>query len=630
MSKNEKTILQLIKFGPLLLIISFSIIISIILHLNNKKIFNEAKLDIEQDYIKKNKERIKEEVERVYDQIIIQQEKAQSKLKQNLKSRVYEAYEIALNIYNQNKNLKKESIVKMIKDALRNIRFNNGRGYFFIYSFDYKGILHPVSSNQEDEYAYNYKDKELGQSIISIINKVKKDEESFFTWKYYKPNTITDKQYKKLGFFKHFKPYNWIIGTGEYIDDFENDIKKETLTHINKLKFKNNGYIFVLDYKGNYLQHIRKEIIGYNILVIKDTQTYDIFPEALNLIKTKGKGFIFYTHTYKPNTGLPSKKISYIKGVNKWDWLIGQGFYQEDFQKLIEKEKTILNKRLKNNLNNLFTITFILTIILLFISFYISKFFEARFNIYKEEITKHQYLLSQQSKLASMGMMIGNIAHQWRQPLSIISTAATGLSLKKELGLLEDKELVSSLHSINNSTQYLSKTIDDFRNFFLTNKNKKKFYLDDTINKALSLVETQFTNQNIKIIKKIKKVQIYGIQTELIQVLINILNNARDELIKIKNKKKLIFIEIEIEKKFIKIFIKDNAGGIEDKILEYVFDPYFTTKHQSQGTGIGLYMSKEIMNKHFNVNIQLKNTSFVHNKNNYKGVEVVLTFNLIK
>ncbi len=630
MSKNEKTILHLTKFGPPLLIISFSIIIFIVLHFNNKKIFNEAKLAIEQEYIEKNKERIKEVVERIHDQIILQQKKTEKALKENLKLRVYEAHKIALNIYKQNKNLKKEIIVKIIKDALRNIRFNNGRGYFFIYSFDYKGILHPTSTNQEDEYVYNYKNKELSQLVTFTINKVKKEGEAFFIWNYYKPNTITDKQYKKIGFIKHFKPYNWIIGTGEYIDDFENDIKKETLKHINKLKFKNNGYIFVLDYKGNYLQHIRKELIGHNIFEEKYTQTNNILPEALNLIKTKGEGYISYIHEYKPDTGLPSKKISYIKNIDKWGWLIGKGFYEEDFQKLIEKEKTILNKRLKNNLNNLFTITFILTIILLFISFYISKFFEKRFQIYKEDITKHEHLLSQQSKLASMGMMIGNIAHQWRQPLSLISTAATGLSLKKELGVLEDQELLDNLNSINNSTQYLSKTIDDFRNFFLTNKDKKEFCLEDTIEKTLNLVQTQFINKNIKIIKKIKKVQIYGIQTELIQVLINILNNARDELIKLENQERLIFIKTKVEDNFIIISIKDNAGGIENEILEYIFEPYFTTKHQSQGTGIGLYMSREIIIKHFDASIQLKNTNFVYNKNNYKGVEVSLKFNIHK
>ncbi len=152
-------------------------------------------------------------------------------------------------------------------------------------------------------------------------------------------------------------------------------------------------------------------------------------------------------------------------------------FMKMILKKLVEKEEAILNKRFEDNLNNLFITTTILTIILLIISIYISKLLEKRFKTYKNEITKQQYILSQQSKMAAIGTMIGNIAHQWRQPLSIISTAATGVSLKKELGILEDEELIESLDSINKSTQYLSKTIDDFRNFFLSNKEKKKIFI---------------------------------------------------------------------------------------------------------------------------------------------------------
>ncbi|WP_052502604.1 transporter substrate-binding domain-containing protein [Halarcobacter anaerophilus] len=229
-------------------------------------------------------------------------------------------------------------------------------------------------------------------------------------------------------------------------------------------------------------------------------------------------------------------------------------------------------------------------------------------------------MLAQQSKMAALGEMLENIAHQWRQPLSVISTASTGLQIQLEMNNEISKEfLYKSVKSINEHSQYLSKTIDDFRNFFNPRKEKALFTIDSTIEKALSLVSTRVKKYNIEIVKDLKDIKIETIESELIQILLNILNNAIDALNSKNQEKKYIFISTISKNNLLHIKIKDNAGGIPAKIINRVFEPYFTTKHKSQGTGIGLYMSNEIVTKHLNGVLKVSNSSFTYNNDRYSG-----------
>jgi len=240
---------------------------------------------------------------------------------------------------------------------------------------------------------------------------------------------------------------------------------------------------------------------------------------------------------------------------------------------------------------------------------------------------KEQFILHQ-SKMASMGEMLENIAHQWRQPLSVISTAATGSLVESELGLASEEKNNERFTLINDSAQHLSKTIDDFRNFFKPDKDKISFSLEHVINESLKILSSKFKNRNIEVIKNTKDIEINGYERELIQVIMNILNNARDVLENQNNAIKLIFIDISSEHDTAIIKIKDSGGGIPTDIIDKIFEPYFTTKHQAQGTGIGLYMSEEIITKHFNGTIKVKNTSYTYNNIDLKGAEFIVTLNI--
>ena len=253
----------------------------------------------------------------------------------------------------------------------------------------------------------------------------------------------------------------------------------------------------------------------------------------------------------------------------------------------------------------------------------------------KKELDKHQEkdrILAQQQKMVAMGQMIENIAHQWRQPLSVISTSASGLKLKKQLNILEDEELIKSIDKIVDTAKYLSDTIDDFRYFFKPQKDKTKFSLAKNIEKSLSFLEATLKENSIKVEFDYEDIDIIAYETELIQVFINIINNSKDAFIEKKIEDRVIFISIKKFPNRILIEIKDNAGGVEEDILDKVFEPYFTTKHQYNGTGIGLYMSNQIIKTHLNGDIFMKNCSFKYKNIEQKGAitTIILTKNIFE
>jgi PAS domain S-box-containing protein len=238
-------------------------------------------------------------------------------------------------------------------------------------------------------------------------------------------------------------------------------------------------------------------------------------------------------------------------------------------------------------------------------------------------------LIESQAKLASMGEMIGNIAHQWRQPLSVISTIASGIKVKSEFNILKEDELLHDMSNITEQTQYLSKTIDDFRNFINNNNSKENINISNLIDKTMSILKSSMVNNNIEVVLDIKEdALINGFENQLIQALINIINNSKDAIndhIK-SNHHKYIFIQTHKMDDNLVLVIKDNGGGIKQDVIDKIFDPYFTTKHKSVGTGIGLSMSYQIIIEHHDATINVSNETYTYNKKEYTGVRFDITF----
>jgi len=226
-----------------------------------------------------------------------------------------------------------------------------------------------------------------------------------------------------------------------------------------------------------------------------------------------------------------------------------------------------------------------------------------------------------QSRFATMGEMIGNIAHQWRQPLSAISSTASSMQLQIDLNIATNEEINKSYSDIMKYIAFLTQTIEDFRGFFREDKEIVEFDMLNVLHKAYDIVSSTYKinlvdvifSQNKSILKSL------GYPHELSQVFLNILNNARDVLIEREIDTKIVYISSSQNEFFNIVTIQDNAGGIPSHIIDKVFDPYFTTKHQSQGTGIGLYMSKDIVEKHMKGKISVCNKAFEVSSNEYFG-----------
>ena len=229
----------------------------------------------------------------------------------------------------------------------------------------------------------------------------------------------------------------------------------------------------------------------------------------------------------------------------------------------------------------------------------------------QEEINKRleqEQILIQQSKLASMGEMIGNIAHQWRQPLAQISAIHMNMKVTYDFNKFTKEYMEIKLKEANKLTAYMSQTISDFQNFFKPQGEKEEFSVEKACRDAFFILESSLKYHGINVTFNITEdTIIHGYKNEYSQVILNILSNAKDILIERKIQNPKIDIEIKNGNNYALVKIKDNAGGVDKSIIDKIFEPYFTTRHQTQGTGIGLYMSKNIIERNMHGYINVRN-----------------------
>jgi signal transduction histidine kinase len=417
---------------------------------------------------------------------------------------------------------------------------------------------------------------------------------------------------------------------------------------------KTDNYIFAASYSGRSLTYPAK---GKNVYHITDLRGKKVVQE---LIKTAQKGGGYVEYIVPIGKDKEQRKISYVTGVDDWNMYVGTG----ENLSYIDKEINYKKEELLNSLYKNITITSILGLIFLLIYYIVFHKFKSpleldiknlitsiaslvneskpiktediKFKEFEEisiqtnklldqkksisnELKNKEALLFHQSKMAAMGEMLENIAHQWRQPLSVITTSTSSIQLKQELELLEEDFLQESIESILENAEYLSHTIEDFRNFFQKDKVKEEFQLKELILKTLKLVNSKFKHQKITVLKEFEDITLKTYKNELIQVILVLLHNAKDALENLDDQKRFIFIKTYKDESFAYLEIKDNAKGIEDDVAQKIFDPYFTTKHKSQGTGIGLYMANEIITKHMDGEIFIQNSSFTYDDTEQSG-----------
>ncbi|SFV59989.1 histidine kinase [hydrothermal vent metagenome] len=233
----------------------------------------------------------------------------------------------------------------------------------------------------------------------------------------------------------------------------------------------------------------------------------------------------------------------------------------------------------------------------------------------QEEVHKNseqEQMLFRQARYAQMGEILNMIAHQWRQPLNAIAMTNTGMLVGLKESQINRENLITKAKRTDGYIQHLSQTIDDFRNFFRIDREKSDLTLSEVVHDALELLNPILNSHNIDVtIKRSCSCTIYSYPNEVLNVTLNLLNNAKDALMQKEDNREII-IDMSHDhasegRTFTYLEIRDNAGGIPEEIIEKIFDPYFTTKEKQGGTGLGLYMSKQIVEKHCQGKINVKN-----------------------
>jgi len=226
----------------------------------------------------------------------------------------------------------------------------------------------------------------------------------------------------------------------------------------------------------------------------------------------------------------------------------------------------------------------------------------------QKELDSKQHLLTQQNRHASMGEMIGNIAHKWRQPLNALGLIIQNIGIQYNRGILNEEKVQTSMDKSMHLIKGMSSTIDDFREFFNPNKKKESFSIREAIDQAHTFVESSLEGHLVEYqLEMSDEIKIIGYKNEFSQVIINLLNNAKDILIEKDISPAKIHITAKKTDTGVFLDVCDNGGGVPESAIEKIFDPYFSTKEEGKGTGIGLYMSKMIIEDHMNGKITVSN-----------------------
>lgn len=228
----------------------------------------------------------------------------------------------------------------------------------------------------------------------------------------------------------------------------------------------------------------------------------------------------------------------------------------------------------------------------------------------EEELKKKDDLILLQSRQASMGELIGMIAHQWRQPITGIGMAVNNMLLDIDMELVDETKFENNLHLINDQIVFLNNTIDDFRNFFRPNKSRECGTVEESLDRTLRIIGKSLESNHIHIDKAYQALAVIPVyRNELIQVFLNLLKNAQDAFKEKQTHSPLITIKTAIRDSSVEIEITDNAGGIPQEAVPKIFEPYFSTKSAASGTGLGLHMSRIIIEEHHHGSISASNAN---------------------
>ena len=329
---------------------------------NEYERFTNEEKTLRQEYFDAQKDLIKHETDQVVNYIDFKISQAETRLKKIIRNRTHEAYNVAINLYSQHRTTHDPAeIRKIIKDALRPIRYNENRGYYFITRLDGVEVLFADRPEMEGLNLINIQDTEGRYVIRDMISVVKESGEGFYRYTWTKPNQ-TGKGFPKIAFIKYFEPFDWLIGTGEYLDDVVNDIQQEVLARIEKISFGHEGYIFAGQWDGLSLTAPAK---GQNMIDVTDVNGVKIVRELIKAARS-GHGYVSYVMPVLDSDST-YKKLSYTREIPQWKWYVGAGVNLDKIETVVNQRRAALQKRVRSDIFKILLVLFAILIFVLLI-----------------------------------------------------------------------------------------------------------------------------------------------------------------------------------------------------------------------------------------------------------------------
>ncbi len=529
-------------------------------------------------------------------------------VKKELDGRLELAHRTAAFIYNKYRGtLPDRAIKERIVDALSSMTWNGRQDYIWITDYDGNSILSETRTYQsKDPSALNDAD---GRAIIlEEIQTVRKYGEGYL---YTRPKNGSSQLIEKVVDFGHF---GWYFGSSAQLDQAMQEKKTELLELIEKAPKDSSGYITI--FENNEPIYISE----------KDAHNLSsTFLEKMRQSLGRKNGW----------TDLPQENAHiYTRYFKPFGWHIVYGFKKAYFDSVLQEQQSKMKKEIDQEIRFIIFASAFIAFLVGALTFIVSQRIIAIIKAFKSELDSREAqlrelnsslenrveaevrahrekekMLIQQSKMAAMGDMISMIAHQWRQPLNQMSYLLMNIEGAYEYKELTPQYLEQKIKDGTKLLEYMSHTINDFKNFFKPDTERSPEQISKVLEQTIGFIKKDLDAQKIMLhvgVKNDASLMVY--RNELMQVLLNILTNAKDAIVETNPREPKIEITIDANERAVNVEICDNGGGIDEAILTKIFEPYFSTKGAKSGTGLGLYMSKTIVEEHLNGKLSVYNT----------------------
>jgi len=604
---RERWTLRLISITPLAAIAILTVVITSFYIDKLNYYFNENAKRYLDEYIIGEKAQGEEFVKDIEILANYDFEHLEESVKKELDERLLIAHKTATFIYSKyHGKLPEREIKERIIDALSSMTWYGMENYIWITDYEGNSILSGNRELQEKDIAA-FSDADGRAVILEEIQIARKYGQG-----YLKTRFREGESYKMVKVVD-FSQFGWLFGSAIHLDRAMKEKKKELLHLIETAPKDASGYIALFEDSKPIFISVKDEKELSSTLLAKMEQHLG-----------KDKGWV----------ELPQENAHiYISDLEPFDWHIVYGFRKAFFDSVLQDQQTRMKKEVDQEIRFVLYASIFIAMLVGILTFIVSRLIIRIIQRYKaalenreaelrqlnaslqeqvqDEVHAHrekEKMLIQQSKMAAMGDMISMIAHQWRQPLNQMSYVLMNIEAAYEYKELTPAYMNEKVKEGTKLLEYMSHTIDDFKNFFKPDKARTREQISEVVDHTVRLIEKSMESYEIVLEIEVRSdARLLVYRNELIQVLLNIISNAKDALVNSGVTDPKITISIYEEAGSVVILLCDNGGGVDEAIKEKIFDPYFSTKGAKSGTGLGLYMAKTIVEEHLNGEISVFN-----------------------